>query len=213
MKTIASVLILTALILTGCQSDGDTTRAQGAGFGALLGAGIGAVIGNQTGDAESGALIGAALGGLAGFAYGDHVAGKKKEYASQEDYLNACIAEAKVQYKRVKGYNDTVRFEIAAIDKELQSIEGSASLTAADQDRLTKLRSTLSDRLVKAEEHMAAVSDEIAIQREVLKKERKNSDPAEIQALENQIALLEEQKAELETSTQQLAALNNRASA
>ena len=63
---VKNLLIATAISvsLSGCagMNDQQTTVAQGAGVGALLGAGLGYAIGGNT----SSALIGAAAGGLIG---------------------------------------------------------------------------------------------------------------------------------------------------
>ncbi|MBN2234516.1 MAG: hypothetical protein JW706_05155 [Opitutales bacterium] len=215
MKTLTIVFLGVSILLSGCasMSDSSTTRAQGAGFGAAIGAGLGAIVGAATGDTEKGALIGAAVGGVAGLAYGDHVAKKKEKYASQEDYLNACIAEADKRYRATKVYNDKIRTEIANLETQLQEAETLASGQQDNAAQLSALRDHLAKNLKQSEQMMTQVTDEITIQREVLANESNSGAADRIDALNQEIAKLEEQKAQLEENTRQLAALNNRASA
>ena len=62
-----------------------------------------------------GAAVGAGVGGAAGFAYGSHVAKEKAKYASQEDWLDACIASAEKVNRENRAYN-------AALEKEIQAL-------------------------------------------------------------------------------------------
>ena len=84
---------------TGCSNiHDDSTRTKtegtlvGGGIGAALGALFGGLIGGNGKGALIGAGIGAGIGSLAGFFVGKHVADKKAEYASREDWLDDCIA-------------------------------------------------------------------------------------------------------------------------
>ncbi len=215
MKILTISFLCLSILLSGCasMSDSSTTRAQGAGFGAAIGAGLGAIVGAATGDTEKGALIGAAVGGVAGLAYGDHVAKKKEKYANQEDYLNACIAEADKRHRATKVYNDKIRNEIAALETQLQEAETLAASQQSNADQLKTLRNTLAKSIEQSQQMMTQVTDEITIQREVLANESGSGSSDRLEALNQEIAKLEEQKAQLEENTRQLAALNNRASA
>jgi osmotically inducible lipoprotein OsmB len=66
MKKLA-ILGAAALMLAGCQSDGQTERAVGGG---LIGAGAGAIIGGAVTGSGRGAAVGAAIGGISGAAIG-----------------------------------------------------------------------------------------------------------------------------------------------
>lgn len=71
MKKIALVLLV-ALALGGCATNGDNTQSSnngaltGAVLGGLLGGGLGTAIGSASGHAGTGALIGAGVGALGG---------------------------------------------------------------------------------------------------------------------------------------------------
>ncbi len=63
------LIVATAALLAGCQSDSKTDRALvGGGLGAATGAVIGAAAGNGVGPALAGAAIGAAGGAIVGAA-------------------------------------------------------------------------------------------------------------------------------------------------
>ena len=212
MKQFTIILSLVALLLSGCatMSDSNTTRAQGAGFGALLGAGIGALIGD-----EKGAMIGAAVGGVAGLAYGDHVAKKKEKYASEEDYLDACTQVAQQRFEESKQYNNAVKTEIAEIENELNQIGNVANATKDDHKRLKKLQKALEDKIKQSEDQLANLTEEIMMQREAIAQVDPNqqANAEKINTLNATIALLEQQKAEMQNNNQQLASLSSRAAA
>ena len=117
-KKVISVLLGVAL-LTGCATMSDEARtkgegtAVGAGVGAALGAGLGALLGGRQG-ALLGAGLGAAEGAGGGYLYGSHVANRKKDYARQEDYLNALVVSA----QQVNDRTDALRQEIAQLETE-----------------------------------------------------------------------------------------------
>jgi len=213
MKKLIILLTISALFLGGCatMSDSNQTRAQGAGFGALIGAGLGYLI---SGDKE-GAAVGGLVGGMAGLAYGDHVAKKKEKYASEEDYLDACTQVAQQRYEESRTYNNSVKTEIASISAELDNIGNMANASKEDQKRLKQLQATLKDRIKASEDQLASITDEITMQREAISQVDPNAQANldNIDALNEQIALLEQQKSELEANTQQLASLSNRAAA
>src|SRR5882762_6551911 len=83
-------MLLSSVLLSGCATDAQKTRTQGAGAGAVLGSLIGLAV---THDAR-GALIGAAAGGAGGLLVGDQVARKKGQYARREDVLRGSAARA-----------------------------------------------------------------------------------------------------------------------
>ena len=97
---------------TGCSNiHDDSTRTKtegtlvGGGIGAALGALFGGLIGGNGKGALIGAGIGAGIGSLAGFFVGKHVADKKAEYASREDWLDDCIAHTRKVTDETREYN------------------------------------------------------------------------------------------------------------
>ena len=124
-------LLCAAVLLASCTTnDGTNTRAQGAGFGALIGAAAGAAIG---GNPRS-ALIGAAAGGGAGLVAGDQVARKKQKYAQREDELRDSAARAHRVAAQIRQQNGQTAGEVAHLQQNVRSL---SSRQLSEQQRLT----------------------------------------------------------------------------
>lgn len=78
---IFTLVTLSFLMLTGCQTAPGKKTGVGAGIGVAVGAGLGAIIGHQSGKKGEGALIGAAVGGLLGGGIGNYLDKQAKELA------------------------------------------------------------------------------------------------------------------------------------
>lgn len=208
------LLALMVSLLTGCasMSDRDKTKAQGTGIGALLGAGIGAVIGNQFDNPRTGAMIGGMVGAVAGNMYGNHVAGKKADYAKEEDYLNACIEAADKVYQEAYASNEVLRKDIAAMDAVVTEMVADAQSKRARRDEMSALKKDLTRKRKDAQTQLATVTEEIRVQKEVLAQEGKSGAAQQLAQIQDKIDGLETQKTQLMEQTQQLAALNNRMS-
>ncbi len=139
---------------TNIQNDGTRTRTEGALAGSVIGAGLGAIIGNQSGSAGQGALIGAAAGGLAGLAYGNHVANKKSRYASEEAWLNACIAQARSTNASARSYNSKLSSRIGELRKQIAS--GSAQQKQAAKKAIVQLQREANSELKKVDSEIKA---------------------------------------------------------
>jgi uncharacterized protein YcfJ len=211
----AMALVLGAAMLlntTGCATatDQQKTVGQGAAGGAILGAVIGTIVGHQFGDRTSGALIGAAIGGLGGAAYGNHVAGKKKQFASQEDYLNACLAQANKEYSEALAYNDKLGQQVEQLDARVTELAG----LVGDQERLQReapaLKRELAAQKQATDARIAQVNKEIQIQREVLATERNAGAGAQLAALDQKIRDLETVRNQLAEGSRQLASSSSR---
>ncbi|MDR3398937.1 MAG: OmpA family protein [Pandoraea sp.] len=89
----ASALVLaTAAMLAGCQTEQGTNTAVGTGVGAAVGAGLGNLIGGNTTGTLIGAAVGAAAGGATGYNWGaiknklgGHTAGTGTTISEQPD--------------------------------------------------------------------------------------------------------------------------------
>jgi hypothetical protein len=209
-----SVVLGGALLLgaTGCasMSDQQKTTTQGAAGGAILGAALGAIIGHQSGNRGEGAVIGAILGGLAGGAYGNHVAGRKQQFSSQEDYLNACLASANKEYTDALAYNENLGKQVEQLDAKATELAG----LVGDQERLQReapaLRRELASQRQATDARIAQVNREIQIQREVLANERGSAKGAQVAALDQKIHDLEGVRDQLAEQSRRLAGLNTR---
>lgn len=213
-RMIAVALSLT--LVSGCATmdDRQTTQAQGAGFGAIAGAVIGGIIGEVAkDDAGAGALIGGLVGGAAGAAYGTHVANKKAEYARNEDYLDACVAQASKVRGETEAFNVALQQELDALDKRSAELLAAIEAGKSRQEELNVLRVQGKTRLADAEKAMEKLNVELELQRQVLEEERKANPAGEqLAKLQEQVQALEAQRDQLQQRTQRLASINNRMS-
>lgn len=101
MKRMTGLILILAILFTGCTTDGSggglTEREAGLLAGGGLGAGLGAIIGHQTGHAGAGTAIGAGAGALAGALAGEGMR-RTKEAAKQE------IRQELMQQQYQQGY-------------------------------------------------------------------------------------------------------------
>lgn len=107
--------------------------------GAVIGAVIGGVVGYAATGSARGAAIGAGLGGGAGAAAGVAIANMKKDYASQQDALDAEVAEARAKNAELVDLVATAR---SALD--------------TDRQRLADLQAEVTKGTGRIEDYMAA---------------------------------------------------------
>ena len=124
-RTAMACCIATMLLASGCETDAQRARAEGAAAGAVLGGVTGKVIGGDKHDA----IAGAVLGGLAGAVIGDRVAGKKAHYAAREDELLASAERATMLARASEERNEQLTRDIAALDRSVQRLR-SARMSA-----------------------------------------------------------------------------------
>lgn len=205
---------MAAMLMAGCasMSDSQKTTAQGAGMGSLIGAIAGGVIGHQSGSRDAGILVGGLVGAAAGAAYGNHVAGKKEQFASEEDYLDAVLAQAEQVRDDARRQNRELQAEIVALDQEVTDTLAAYATNQASREDALALKKSLEDRLATADTRLGGIQDEIRIQKEVLHTESDSADRERLQKLEQTIAELEDQKSELTAQAEQLADLGGRIS-
>lgn len=126
-----STAAITALaFVTSCtniKDDRTRTVAEGGLAGSLIGGLAGGIIGHQSGRGVEGALLGAAIGGIGGMAVGNHVANKKAAYASQEQWLDACIAQAERVNSQARAYNRSLQSKIAGLESRYAAAKASGN--------------------------------------------------------------------------------------
>lgn len=185
------------LAMSGCtqpnMNDSQRTKAEGAGVGILGGALLGALV-----DGKKGAAWGATLGGLAGYAYGSHVANEKAKYASEEDWLNACIRNARIINKNLKLHNRKLSREIIKT-KRLVRLYKQGKIRRAT---LLKQKRKLDQLRRKSKQMIRMARNELKNQKKILRNARRSSGTKRVQR-------------EMRTTSQQLSKLNrqNRKSA
>ncbi len=179
------------------QDDGTRTRTEGTLTGAVLGGVAGAIIGNQSNRAWQGAAIGAAAGGLAGLAVGDHVARKKAGYASTEDWLDACIAQAEETNQQAVAYNNSLTNRIASLQRQID-----AAKALSDANELRRIKQSVVALQKEASEKVTVVNTEITEQDKVIGQTGNSN-------LQNRVSELKSTRSSLQSNQERLADLGN----
>ena len=181
-----------SIALAGCagMDDQQTTVAQGAGVGALIGAGLGYAIGGNT----SSTLIGAAAGGLIGAGIGSSIAERKAQYAREEDFLVAEIQRNQDFIREANAENRQLYQEIARLDRESQRLARDYRAGKASRDALVRQRGTLEQQLAKAKKVNSLAEKQLADANEVYSESRqkRGSQDQYTQKLESNVVQLKE---------------------
>jgi uncharacterized protein HemX len=153
IRIVIAVLITSLLgSCTNIKNDGTRTRTEGALAGSIGGALL-----------VAGALAGAAAGGIGGYAYGNHVANKKASYASREQWLKACISQAKAANQKARNYNSSLTAQVNRLRSEVNSAKasGDKGLLKQKQNEILRLQKDSTKELQK-------LDNEIKLQERVL---------------------------------------------
>jgi outer membrane murein-binding lipoprotein Lpp len=198
--------VVVATLLTGCVSQGpqradgttsttdDQTRTKVEGT--VLGALVGGLIGAAAGDTK-GALIGAAVGAGVGFIAGNEVAKRKAQYAREEDFLNAEIAQAEQMNREAAGYN-AAKYRAGT----------------ASRNELAAQRSSVQKQMEANAKVEQTLRNEYDVKTAVLKEERSQrgaNDPY-VKSLERQVRELQANIDNLHKGSTQLARIDERLS-
>lgn len=192
--------VTAASLLAGCaniQDDQTRTRTEGALTGSVIGGLAGAVIGHQSGRGWEGAAIGAAAGGLVGLAVGDHVARKKAAYASEEAWLDACIARAAQVNADAVAYNNRLSNRIASLRQQIAMAKA-----ANDRAQLRQLDATVISLREETRTKVELVEVEISEQSSVVRETGSSS-------LNSRVSTLKSTRSSLRSNEQRLADLGN----
>ena len=214
VKVIAVVMMI--CLLSGCattMSDSSRTKAEGtaagAGAGALLGGLIGALSGGGD-DALVGAAIGAGVGGLAGFAYGSHVAKQKEKYASEEQWLDACIASAQKVNQETKAYNAALKQDLSTLEAETEALALAYEQKDARKEAMISEKKKVDTRLAEANKVLERARFELKNQETALADAQQSGQQVQADEMDAQIAELKEAVAELKGHTESLASISAR---
>ena len=216
MKKLCSVIALIFAVssISGCANiKDDSTRTKTEGT--MIGAGAGAVVGGLVGylvGGEKGALIGAGVGAAAGaaggYAYGDHVAGQKEKYAKEEDWLDACVVEAKQTNQDLIAYNDTLTKQIAEVKKETAALRKQYKNSSVLQAKLKERQKSVDEMLASTNTKLEFAKKELEAQKYVADDARKNQKSDYAVTMDSEAEQLKVTVAELEKKTKDLASLS-----
>lgn len=209
------VLFFALSLVTGCagiKDDTTRTKAEGAGTGAAIGAVAGAIIGQLAGGSTEstllGAAIGGAVGGVGGYAYGTHVAKEKEKYAKEEDWLDACIAEAKKSNEQIVAYNAELDRQIGQLRQDTDALKAQYQEAETRKAKLLAKKKDADKLLAAANKELAAAKSGLEAQNSVLAQARESGKGDYAESLANQIEQLKANIKELEKRTDELASLS-----
>jgi uncharacterized membrane protein len=214
--------VLVAALLSGCVATGGPERPDSAASddqtatrvqGSLLGALVGGLIGAAAGDGK-GALIGAAVGAGVGYLAGNEVAKRKAQYAREEDFLDAEIAQAEALNREAVAYNDRLRGQIASLDAESKALTARYRTGQASRDQLAAQRNSVQERLTKSRQVEENLRKEHDVKAAVAKEERgqRGGDDPYVKSLEKQVKELQANIDNLHRGSAQLARIDERLS-
>lgn len=214
MKRICCVLLSSTLLFSGCagMNDSDTTRAQGAGVGAAGGAAAGGLLGQLIGKDSTSTLLGAAIGAVvgagAGYIYGNHVASQKEKFASQEDWLDACIASATKTNQETRAYNKELTTEITSLKARSKALKKGYKKKTATRAQMLAQKEKVEKTLKTAQQQLDKAKYELKEQQSVVQQIKPGESPEQSRALDNRIADLKKAVNDLEKKTETLASLS-----
>ncbi len=214
MKRLIPLLLCFALVLPGCvasTADGNRTIAEGTGAGAVVGGVLGGVMALATGDAKW-VAIGAGVGGLVGLGAGVYVAKKKEEYASKEQWLNACIREAQSSNQAIASYNANLRSKLAQLNNQSAKIAAEYRMQKGKVADLNKLRQSIKQQQQEADGYINNVEKQIARQNGIMSEARAENKTREAQIIEAEIRKMEMQLDELRDNASKFASVSTRVS-
>ena len=208
--TILIVFFLIATLSCGC-ANLQTEQGQGAAGGAAIGAGLGALVGYLVGG-EKGALlgagIGAAVGGAGGYAYGNHVAGQKAKYASEEDWLDACVAEAQLANLDLSNYNKGLSKQVTDAEKEIVALKKKQKNAKTRQAKLQEKQAEVTQMLASNNNKLQRAKKELEAQQYVTGEATKIQKSDHASTMNGEVENLKANIAELEKRTKALASLS-----
>ncbi len=208
MKKLIPLLLCMALILPGCaniQNDSTRTTTEGALVGGVAGAGIGAIIGKLTGSTALGAAIGGVVGAVGGAMVGKHIANKKSEYASREEWLDACILDAQNKNNQITADNAKMKAEIAELEKKSSQLAVAYKNKQVSANSVKSTQRDISKQQEKLSEYIKGIEDEIKIQNTVIADAREGQNNREADIIEHEIKKMEQKIAEMKEESSKLA--------
>lgn len=200
-KKIISIFLIFSL-LSSCagMTDWQRTMTECTVTYTALGTGIGGIIGQLLGRNAKGTLMGLAIGavasGIISGLYCNHVADKKAQYASEQQYLKDCIGSARSVNYEVRQYNALLSKKVSSLNREINALKHQR---AHKKYKLEQIKSKLKNESKSAAQTLVTAESELKIQREVRRREQGQSRvqlaklDKEINTLNSNVALLNRQ--------------------
>ncbi len=181
----------------------------------LISTGTGAVVGGVLGyikGGEKGAYIGAALGALGGFAVGNIAAERRKDYATESDFLDAEIASANTAVSTKEAQLAQLDAQIVSNKREITGLEQrfyrNENILEEAQDKYEEISAQIDEN----EETQIKYQNSIEYLDSIVNKQNTESaaQKSEIAKLESQRASLIQKRSELTNQYAKLNGLNEK---
>ncbi len=214
MKRLIPFLLCFALVLPGCAAktdDGTRTVAEGTGAGVVAGAVLGGILAIATGDAKW-VAIGAGVGGVIGLGAGVYVAKKKEEYATQEQWLDACIKEAQSSNKAIASYNAQLRKRLGELNLKSTRLAADYNRQAAKASDMKAMQNAIAEQQKANDTYISNAEKQIARQKGYVRDARAEKKNEQAAIIEEEISRMEVQVAELREESSKLASMSMRVS-
>jgi len=217
-KFVAALVVCTFFAsLVGCaniQNDATRTKTEGTllgtGLGAGLGAAAGAIFGGNTQSTLIGAGIGAGVGALAGYLTGKHIADKKAEYASYEDWLDASYKDTEKINEQTRQYNAKLGQDINALDRESNALAAQYKKNAATRNQMRAERKKVQALQKDSSSNIARLEKDMHKRREISADARAHGNTNQAKKMDAEIAKLDKQIKEMKAYNNRLASISAR---
>jgi outer membrane lipoprotein SlyB len=193
--------------------DSKRTKVEGTVFGAIIGGVLGGAIGyalERDKGLASGAAIGAALGAGAGYLGGSKVAKIKKQYANQEDCLDAQIKLAADYNEQLNTSNMETQNKISTLNDDITALKSSNQGYIAQMHEMKKKKDEINTLASKNSKTIDYMNKELVALQDY---KQSVAQTQNAEKLEQEISTLQTNIAMLDQNNHQMAQLANSLSA
>lgn len=186
------------------------TTLQGAALGALAGAAVGALVAVAAGkNVAAGAAIGAGAGLVTGLVAGVYVANQKEKYASDEAYLEACLAEARQYNEAAAKSNQDLDMQINLTEQNIDHLRNKVQDVSLRKQEAGKGLATIQQTGQTCDKSISLLEGEIRAQEKALSQVPRDSDTSgRSMALDNELVTMRQQLNEMKAKRDRLNDLN-----
>jgi hypothetical protein len=162
----AIALAAVLFLASGCATDQQRTRLEGAGLGVLIGGVLGTAVGGR-----DGAAVGALAGGAAGAVYADQQANKKQEFAEREDALKLAAAQAQQLTLKARDANEGLQRDIVELNGAVKQLKTQRMDARRRSELALVTQRRMQQAIARVDEQLTAVRGEISRQQQALQRD------------------------------------------
>lgn len=233
MKTVAkavAVSLSATMLLSACQTTGSSDRpltaneqrmreqaatynqtvAEGALLGCLAGGGVGAGVGavgskkKKGQNALLGAALGCAVGGVVGAGAGAYIADKQEQFATKEQQLDSMIADVRGDNQKLSQLISNTQMVIADDKARMDQIDQQLASGKITMDQARKQMASVDDNRTYLDNTIQGLRKKKETYAEAAKQTTSDVPKAKADAMNQEIATLERQIAQLEAERNSL---------